>query len=119
MEGFLTEYHKRKDLHYHLVVGEGEWMPHDFGHPDSLEVNIIYDNHMDAYKAFISQIKGFGVKISEKDVQEGRDAWKEICEEVKIQHVLEVITYLGLGYQEVGIPIELIACNGCVPYGMN
>jgi hypothetical protein len=36
-----------------------------------------------------------------------------------MQHVLEVITYLGLGYQEVGIPIELIACNGCVPYGMN
>jgi hypothetical protein len=119
MEEFLTEAHQRKDLHYHLIVGEGEWMPDDPGHPDSMEVNIVYDSHIDAHVSFIRTIKGFGGGIDEEDIKESFRLWEEINEEVKVQHVLEVITFLGLGYRDLGIPMELIACNGCVPYGMN
>ena len=119
MEEFLTEAHQRKDLHYHVVVGEGEWMPRDPGHPDALEVNIVYNDHVRAHQAFIAYIRGLGAVIGPADIRESFRLWEEIYEDVKRQHVLEVITFLGLGYRDMGIPIELIACNGCVPYGMN
>jgi hypothetical protein len=119
MEEFLTDAHQRKDLHYHVMVGESEWIPEDPGHPDSLDINIVYDDHIRAHQSFISTIRGFGAAITLEDIKNSAKIWQEIYEEVKVQHVLEVITYLGLGYKDLGIPIELIACNGCVPYGMN
>jgi hypothetical protein len=119
MEEFLTEAHQRKDLHYHIVVGESEWIPEDLGHPDALDINLVYDDHIRAHQAFISTIRGLGAVITPEDIGESARLWEEIYEDVKVQHVLEVITYLGLGYRDLGIPIELIACNGCVPYGMN
>ena len=119
MEEFLTEAHERKDLHYHLMVGEAEWMPNELGHPDALDINIVYNNHLEAHRAFISTIRGLGAVIGPSDIKESFRIWEEIYEDVKRQHVLEVITFLGLGYRELGIPIELIACNGCIPYGMN
>jgi len=119
MEEFLTEAHQRKDLHYHVIVGESEWIPEDIGHPDALDINIVYDNHLDAHRSFISTIRGFGTKLQPEDICESLRLWEDIHEDVKVQHALEVITYLGLAYRDLGIPIELIACNGCVPYGMN
>ena len=119
MDFFLTEHHKRTDLHYHVIVGEGAWLPHDLGNPNSLEINTVYDSHMQAYSAFIAYIRGLGAALTEADLRESLSVWEDIYEEVKEKHVLEVITYLGLGYRDLGIPIEIIACNGCVPYGMN
>jgi hypothetical protein len=119
MEEFLTEAHQRKDLHYHLMVGEAEWIPEELGHPDALDINIVYNDHISAHRAFMSTIKGLGARVSPEDINKSISIWEEIYEEVKVQHALEVITYLGLAYRELGIPIELIACNGCVPYGMN
>lgn len=119
MEEFLTEAHQRKDLHYHLIVGDGEWMPYDPGHPDALDVNIVYDNHLDAHRAFIRTIQGFGGAVKDEDVKKSFSMWEEVYEQVKMQHVLEVITFQGVAYRDLGIPMELVACNSCVPYGMN
>lgn len=119
MEEFLTEAHQRKDLHYHVTVGEADWMPEEFGHPDNIDINIIYKDKDAAYSSFISRIRGLGAVVTPKDIKASLLLWEEACEEVKDQHALEVITFLGIAYRDLGIPIELIACNSCVPYGMN
>lgn len=117
----LCEKHNyRTDLHYHVIVGEGRWMPHDIGHPDSAHMNIIYNDKLDAFQTFKGFVRSFSDDhLDDKDYNDSLDAWKVIVEDVEREHDLELITFLGLQYYNSVFPIALIACNGCVPYGMN
>lgn len=114
------EHNYRKDLHYHVVAGAGVWMPKNIGHPDSVNFNVIYPNRDAAHRVFIRAASDLSEGIVEpEDFSESLSAWYEIVDEVEREHALEVITYLGIEFHNGALPIALIACNGCVPYGMN
>ena len=117
----LTKEHNyRKDLHYHVIAGEGRWMPRDFGHPDSVHSNVIFPDKSSAHRTFLGLVEGLSpAELDEGDHAESEEIWYNIVDEVEKEHVLEVITYLGMEYHDGVIPIALIACNGCIPYGMN
>ena len=120
MFGPYQQHNCRTDLHYHVVAGEGIWMPKDLGHPDSLNYNIIFDDKDAAHRTFLGLVKNLSDdKLDASDYAESRDIWLGIVEDVQQEHALEVITYLGMEYHDAAVPIALIACNGCVPYGMN
>lgn len=117
---FLKDHNYRKDIHYHVMAGEGRWMPKDIGHPDSAHMNVIYDNSAEAHKTFVSLIKSFSDgSLEQIDYEESYDVWCGIIDDVKNEHKLELITFLGMQYYDGIFPMALIACNGCVPYGMN
>lgn len=114
------EHNYRKDLHYHVICGEGEWLPKDIGNPDAAHMNVIYEDKIKAHAAFVGLVKSFSYgSLEHIDYQESLDVWCSIVENVKKEHVLELITFLGMEYYDAALPISLIACNGCVPYGMN
>lgn len=114
------EHNYRKDLHYHVIAGEGEWRPRDIGHPESVNYNIIYTSSASAHRVFQALADGISPeKIDKEDFKESEEIWGNIVDEVKKEHALEVITFLGMEYYEASFPLALIACTGCVPYGMN
>jgi hypothetical protein len=114
------EHNYRRDLHYHLIAGEGRWMPRDFGHPDSVHINIVYDDKKKAHATFVALVKSFSDgSLEHADYEESFAVWSGIVADVEKEHKLELITFLGMEYYDAAFPISLIACNGCVPYGMN
>lgn len=117
----LTKEHNyRKDLHYHVVGGAGIWMPKDIGHPDSVNFNVVYPDKDVAHKVFIKVASDLSEDvIVAEDFGESLNVWYDIVDEVEREHSLEVITYLGIEFHNGALPLALIACNGCVPYGMN
>lgn len=110
----------RTDLHYHVIMGRGEWMPHDPGHPDSFHRNVIFDNHLEAHKHFIWAINFFSPGlVDETEVAESINIWEDIKQEVQREHALDVMTFLGIEFNELDVPLAIIACNGCLPYYNN
>lgn len=114
------EHNYRKDLHYHVIAGEGKWMPNNIGHPESLRYNAIYPDKDSAHKAFLALANDFSAyETDSEDFMESRKVWYDIVDDVKRDHALEVKTFLGMEYFDGIFPLALIACSGCVPYGLN
>lgn len=115
-----SEDYSRRDLHFHVSMGHGEWVPHDPGHPDSFHRNTIFSDPMKAHAYFIRMIKLFGWSgMSESEFNKSLNMWNEINDEMRKEHALDVMTFLGIEFNDLDIPMSLIACNGCIPYENN
>jgi len=114
----------RKDFHYHVKIGNADILA-EFGSPDRLDINLIYDNVEDAYKKFVNTIESwYPDHITSDEKEYAYNVIKQYSEAAESGFMMENITpdtYLDdfVQFDAAGMPIEIFPCAYCEPYYYN